>query len=181
MLQIIAMAQLLRVAAATTGTVPQGAAGTGTINFPAGSELGIVSGSTWAAAHNDFKNGTTSDGTENLWLYIPAANEVRRITGVSIIQDQTGVSLAVSVWIENPFTAAVVAQVFQVVNGDLRYFKIVNDGAANGLVNGLALTNTPFDNVLERNIADYPKAVRPLDVVTFNSAGTSFLIDEDQA
>jgi hypothetical protein len=159
-------------------TIPNGAQGTGKASAALNSNMVEIALTTWVAANKDFEIGDTAGGSENLWLYIPSTAKALKILATDIQRNETDGTVKVFVYLEESFGAAVVTQDFEVVNGNLRVFSILNSGNAAGTIATSNSGTTPIaigqsvTRVKEDTGGDL------LDVVVVNGTGTTLLVEQ---
>lgn len=153
--------------------------GTGTIpNFT--NYAGTFTTNTNNSAVLDYTGALTSAevfgvnlGSDNgLYVYSPTLNQVRRVLGA-----YEGVTANVwSVLLESAFSAPLVVENVRVVLANLTDFAIANQGAADGLYDGVAFNVGAYWNEV-----DNPHRASTdtfAECKTFNATGTEFLIIE---
>lgn len=159
-------------------TVPNGAAGTGKATAALNSKQVEITLTTWEAANNDFANGKTAGGSENLWLYVPSTAKALKIADTDIQLSQANNTVKVFVHLEESFGAAIVAEDFEVVNGNLRFFSILNTTSTTGTY----ATGNSGTTIITQNqpVTRYKQDTGGvlLDVVVVNGTGTTLAINE---
>jgi hypothetical protein len=158
----------------TTGVIPAGTAGVGTLTAALNSTLVTLAGTTKANAQIQLETGGDISGTDyavgdNLWIYVPTLNEVREFKAV-VDYTATGAIF----YLEQPFSIALAAVAFQIVNANLRMYNVLNidnataadlNNVANMLPAGVNVAMTAQDVIS-------PKL---LDAITFDANGGSGL------
>jgi len=172
------MAEIFREIA-TTDSIPAGLAGTGTLTAGAGSTLIQLAATTKANAQILLETGGTISGTdyvaaENLWIYVPSRNEVRKFKAVSEYTT-TGAYF----YIETAFGGALAGLAYEVVNANLRQYQIDNtDNAAAATINGV----TGFLDPERKLVLVAQDVISPklLDAITVDAAGGAGLMVMEQ-
>jgi len=148
-------------------TIPAGASQSGTFTTTAGHTDRLTYSGTAAALNTILSQGRENSEREkiNLWIHIPTSDLLLRIVSwggqiVKVDGTATGVS----------------AEAWELVEANLAGWSVLNQGGADGYVNGQALeaTNSITDS-------DAPQATyrrNPMDAVLINGTGTSLLITE---
>ena len=159
-------------------TIPNGAQGTGKASAALNSNMVEITLTTWVAANKDFEIGDTAGGSENLWLYIPSAAKALKILATDIQRNETDGTVKVFVYLEESFGAAVVTQDFEVVNGNLRAFSILNTTATTGTY----ATGNSGTTIITQNqpvTREKKDTGDLLDVVVVNGTGTTLTVNQE--
>ena len=159
-------------------TIPNGAQGTGKASAALNSNMVEITLTTWIAANKDFEIGDTAGGSENLWLYIPSTAKALKILATDIQRNETDGTVKVFVYLEESFGAAVVTQDFEVVNGNLRAFSILNTTATTGTyaTGNSGITIITQNQPVTREKKDTGDL---LDVVVVNGTGTTLTVNQE--
>lgn len=148
-------------------TIPAGVSKAGTFTTTAGHTDRLTYSGTAAALNTILAQGRENSEQEkiNLWIHIPTSDLLLRIISwggqiVKVDGNASGVS----------------AEAWELVEANLYGWSVLNQGGADGYVNGQALeaTNSITDS-------DAPQATyrrNPMDAVLINGTGTSLLITE---
>lgn len=148
-------------------TIPAGAAQAGTFTVNSGHTDRLDYSGTAAALETILGQGRFNSEQEkdNLWIYMPDENLCVRVlswggTVVKVDGDCTGVSAAT----------------WELVEGNLCGWSILNQGGSAGTVDGQSLADGASISFMDAPEATYRR--NNLDAIMVNGSGTSFLIEE---
>jgi hypothetical protein len=148
-------------------TIPAGVSKTGTFTTTAGHTDRLTYSGTAAALNTILAQGRSNSEQEkiNLWIHLPAANKLLRIKSwggkiVKVDGDATGIT----------------TEAWELVEANLCGWSVLNQGAADGSVNGQAIE--AGSSVTDSDAPEATFRRNFMDAVLVNGTSTSLLITE---